>query len=368
MVKRSIWSGVVFSTLLMFSGCGGDNSYDGTGLAGGGVQSSVSTAEIFKSLQTEVFAKHADGFVSSIATLKSELSKFEATQNETNLLSLQQSFLPLAKEWQSVEATYIAGDYDSSMRDLPILIDNFNQGKRDVTELLDNSLNAGSSNLYRNDMKAIPALEYLLFGHQATATDMLKLMTEHNGTRIDAIGVTLDYLALKAQKIANFYATDTKFVGDTEKGSDVLISVMATNAIKLKDWRIGEAGGLVAKYKDKPDPKRLQYYKSRNSTEIIRTVIKTHAEVMGVQSYENYGSFGKANGAKSEIEEIEAILNQALTLTNGIDPIEDAIDTLTVNPKVEALYDEIQKLNNTYQGAIVKALDITPDIISIDGD
>ena len=143
---------------------------------------------------------------------------------------------------------------------------------------------------------------------------------------------------------------------------------MATNAIKLKDWRIGEAGGLVEKYKDKPDPKRLQYYKSKNSTEVIRTVIKTHAEVMGTQSYENYGSFGKANGAKSEMEEIETILNNALSLTNAIDPIEDAINAETINPKVEALYDEIQKLNNTYQGAIVKALNITPDIISIDGD
>jgi len=358
----------VITSIFLFSGCGGDNAYDGkTGL----IQATAANGDAFSSLQKNVFLAHADAFKASTATFKEHLGSFEVNTTKANLQQLQEDFLTLIQEWQSVEATYIVGDYDTAMQDMPLLIDSFNQGKTDITELIDRALtNSGSvqGNFYRNDMKGVPALQYLLFGEQNSTTEMLSLMQENNKTRIDAMELVIDNLNAKATKIAEFYQNDTLFVADPQKASDVLISVMATDALKLKDWRIGEPAGLTVKYRDNPDPTRLQYYRSGYSAKAIKAILQAHMEVMSTQSYDNFGSFAKENGASSAIAQVETLLNEAMKLANELDPLEEKIRATQIDSKVTDLYIKIQTLNNTYQTAVVEALNLTTGIISVDGD
>lgn len=361
---------VIVTLSLLLAGCGGDNAHDGTGLIGG--NPSASQSQALASLQTEVFQRHADTLVEGILAMRGKLDASEHDLTREDIEELHNGFLTIISEWKSVEAGYIAAEYESAMIDIPQYFDYYHTGNVDIAADIDAALNKTGeieTALFKNSSKSITALEYLLFGKNASLDELLLLMQANDKRRIQALHVVLDYLETKAAAIADFYRNDTKFTADLAEASNAMVNTLIDSAYKLKEWRIGEPAGIALKYIDDPDPSRLEYAKSRLSLEAIKAILETHREIMGEHSHANFGSFASENGAEDVVSQIRVQIDKALALLAAFDtPLEEAITTTTVDPKMEQLYASVKELQRLYYESLIQALSLTAEIIEADGD
>jgi len=361
----------ILATALLLSGCGGDNAYTGTGVIGG--ETTESQEDALASLQKNVFLNDAESLLSSITSLKTKVESFDANLTESDTTQMQSSFKTLMQAWKNVQNAYVAADYDNAMIDIPQLFDYYHTGKKlDIPADIDNTL-ASNGNiedaLFKNSSKGINALEYLIFGHTQSITELTNLMNIDNRRRVDALEVVTKNLETLSEKIADFYKTDTKFVANSQDASNAMVNVLIDSSFKLKEWRIGEPTGIALKFKDSPDPARLEYAKSRLSKEAIRAILLTHQNIMGKQSYANFGSFASDNGAGSVVTDIQIKIDDALEIVNGFNkPLEDLITTTSYDPQLDNLYAIIKELQELYFTSLIQALDLTAEIIEADGD
>jgi|GEM_PF-937806 len=365
----------LFILFLLLAGCSEDNDYDGTGLIGqvASISSSTTTVDPIVSLQSFVFTANAEALVENIQTMQKRVESIDTSLSEREILKLQVDFEAIATAWKSVEASYIVGDFESSLIDTPRYIDYFHEGKAlDVAADIDKVLNQTGDiqvALNKNSSKGINALEYLAFGYYEPLSTLKIKMKTNNLRRIEVIKAVLKNLKTQATLIFTFYKNDTKIKSDVQETSSAIVNVLADSAYKLREWRIGEAAGFVLKYKDSPNPSRLEYYYSRLSLEMIKAVIETHEEVMGEQSYGNFGSFASSNGAKAIVTKIRNQINliQA-TLDTFSTPLEGKITTTSVDPKVTEIYEMIRVLQSLYYDSLIQSLNLTAEIIEADGD
>ncbi|CAA6800585.1 MAG: Unknown protein [uncultured Sulfurovum sp.] len=362
---------VLISLILsFFTACGGgENAYDGEN----GLINTSTTADAFSSMQSNVFAKNANELTSNLSTMHSLIESFDSNLSSSEVESLQTAFVNVMTQWKSVQATYIAGDYNSSLIDTPQLIDFFNTGKNaDIAADIDQALNSSSSvqaSLLTNSSKSITALEYLVFGKQSSTAQLVTAMNTNGKRRIETIKVVVDNIQSKITAINDFYKHDTQFVSDETEALNTLVNALVDSAYKLKEQRIGEAAGLVVKYKDNPDATRLEYYKSKKSLEAMKAILTAHNEIMGEQSYENFGSFAADNGALTVVSNIRTNITTALGILEEFStPIEDAISPTAVDSKIETLYNEMVKLQENYFTSLIASLSLTAEIIEADGD
>lgn len=361
----------LLATALLLSGCGGDNAYNGTGVIGGGTTESQTNA--LASLQENVFIKNSASLLSSLTAFKTTVNSYDANLTQNDVTQMQISFKEIMQNWKSVESAYVAADYDNAMIDIPQFFDYYHTGKKlNVAADIDTAL-ASNSNiedaLYKYSSKSITALEYLLFGHTQSVSELTDLMNIDNRRRVDALDVVTKNLETLSGKIADNYKTDTKFVTNAQDASNSVVNVLIDSSFKLKEWRIGEPTGIALKFKDSPDPQRLEYAKSRLSKEAIKAILLTHQEIMGKQSYDNFGSFASENGAASIVTDIQNKLDEALKIVNSFNqPMEDLISTTSYDPQLNTLYATIKELQELYFTSLIQALDLTAEIIEADGD
>lgn len=335
---------------LLLIGCGGDNDYDGkNGLISG---SSSLGSDIFLKLKTEVFITDAKSFEKRVKDFKKELEIFENNITAQKLQNIQNDFKSLVLSWKRVEATYIAGDYNTTMIDAPLLIDHFHTGNEDIGEQLDRALRISGDLeglLFKNSSKGITALEYLVF-------------TDSNITkrRVKASIIASSHIIKYASSIREFYEKNREFTADTKRASASLINALIDSSYKLKEWRVGDGAGFTVKYKNQVDATRLEYFKSRQSLEAIKTILKTHQDAMRY-----FSIFASSNGASKEVLEIDKSLQNALTIANSYTtPLEDAVS----EDKTYELYLALQTLHNGYYLSLISALNITSKILEADGD
>ena len=370
MIKK-IASISLFATLLLLSGCGGDNAYTGSGVIGGGTSGNQSDA--FVSLNKNVFIQDSEALTASVSTLQTKVESFDQNLTEEDVAAMQNTFKSIMEKWKSVESAYVAADYDDSMIDIPQLFDFFHTGKKlDIPADLDNALASGTDMedaLFKYSSKGINALEYLLFGHTQSIAELTLLMNIDNRRRVEALAVVGKNLNELTTKISDFYNTDTKFTANEEDASNSIVNVLIDSSFKLKEWRIGEPTGIALKYKDNPDPERLEYVKSILTTEAIRAILLTHQRIMGQQSYDNFGSFASENGAASVVTQIQTKLNDAISIVNGFEkPMEELITTTSYDARLGTLYNIVKELQELYFTSLIQALDLTAEIIEADGD
>lgn len=371
MVKRLIYRGVALSTLLLFSACGGDNAYDGkTGLGGG---FSAISKDVIASLQKNVLLADAEQLVTDANGFDTTLQAFEANSTVEKLDALKDTFKTMMKSWKSVQATYIIQDYDKDLYDHPQLIDFYRTGKKlDVASDLDRALskdNAIINYMRRSSNVSITGLEYLLYGHRTSSADMILLMKEKNNRRIEAMKLVIANLKGLFEPIVEFYKTDTKFVSDVQEASNSLVNVLIDAAYRLREFRVGEPAGLVVRFKDDPNPERFEYYKSRLSTEAIKSILEAQNKIMGSQAYANFGTLAKSNGADTVVTKINELLGEAMSIVNGFDkPIEEYVTTTGYDPKIKKLYDVLSEIQELYHESLIAALSLTAKIIEADGD
>lgn len=364
--KVSVWA-----TVLLLSGCGGNNAYDGTGLIEPEI--SQSQGDALASLEENVFIKDSESLLSYVTTLKTTVESFDTNLTQSDVTQMQNTFKELMEAWKSVQNAYVAADYDNAMIDIPQLFDFYHTGKAlNIPADIDQALASSGSiedALFKNSSKSITALEYLLFGYSQSVGEMTKLMNIDKRRRVSALEVVLKNLENLSATIADFYNNDKQFTANAEDASNAMVNVLIDSSYKLKEWRIGEPSGIANKYKDDPDPQRLEYFKSLLSTEAIQSILDTHQRIMGKQSYENFGTFASQNGAGVVVNRIQEKLDEAESIVQSFNkPLEELITTTSIDPEIYTLYNTIKALQELYFESLIQALDLTAEIIEADGD
>ena len=369
MIRTIIKSSLLVASLLL-SGCGGDNAFDGTGLIGGG--STQEQGDALASIQENVLKVHANAFLEQIETLQNTINSFDTNITQSNVQTMQNSFKSMMQSWKSTEASYVVGDYDGNLKDSPQLIDFYRTGnKLDVSADIRKALNSSASlenALFKNSSRSITALEYLIFGDNTPLTEITNEMNKNNKRRVEAMKVALNSMKKHSTDIASFYQNDTRFVANSKDASNAIVNALIASAFKLKEWRIGDASGIAIKYRDRPNPNRFEYVKSRLSTEAIEAILKTHQDIMGERSYRNFGSFASENGAGEIVNALRVQISKALSLVAALKPIEDAITTSGFDPKIQQLYDTAKTIQVLYFDSLIQALELTAEIVEQDGD
>lgn len=371
MIKNILRTSIFIGISFFFSSCGvGDNAYDKTNLIGSNYTSTQTQENALSSLQKNIFVVHSKKLVSKINKIKDTISKLEVNVTSNSIDNLKDDFLYIMREWKSVEASYIAVDYDDDLIDIPQLMDFFHTGKRlNVADDIDIALSQKgniSDYMYKNSSKSIVALEYLIFGDANSSDELATLLNER---KKDALKLVVDNLLKQSSLIYDFYNQDKKFISNATDASNSMVNVLIDSSFKLKEWRVGEASGIAIKYKNNPNSSRFEYSKSKLSLDAIKTILTTHQEIMGVQSYPNFGSFASDNGALIVVTLIRSELKNALTIVNSFNvPIEDLVTSTNVDKKVENLYNSVKNLQALYYESLVSSLNLTAEIIEADGD
>lgn len=371
MVKKIITRVVLLSTLVLFIGCGEDNAHDGEN---GLISSTLSTqTDVLVSIQNNILLSNAEQLLSKTTEVEARLNSFDENLTTADVELLQTDFSEIITIWKKVEAIYVASDYNDSMRTIPINIDFFNQGKNlDVATNIDYVLTldgALQTIQVSNPSKTVTGLEYLIFSDQASITDVLALMNKNDRKRIELIKLSIERIKTNALLIQEFYSNDLKFQEDLEETLNILVNTLVQSSYNLREIRIGEAAGFIVKTKDNPDAELLEYYRSQQSLEAIKAILAAHNQIMGEESFINFGSFASSNGAEEIVNKIRANITNALAICDEFsNPLHASITDVDVDEKVERLYDEITDLQKNYFESLINALDLTADIIEADGD
>ncbi|WP_428737083.1 imelysin family protein [Sulfurimonas sp.] len=346
---------------LMLQGCGGENSYDGIhGLKSSeNVDVSAAVESIYTIVQNDANTTYNLALEVSALTddANSSLDNFEALQTKTQELILA---------YKRVEALYVAEKLQSSMTDIPAYVETFSAGDIDRKEPILNELaNILDSNnttaiedaLYKNAYKSLTGLIYTLYGDQESSTEIFAKMDTR---RMEAMKIMIENIATQLLIIQDFYENNTTFLEDDDNAITILLNRLAISSNRLKEWRLGDPGGLTQKYKNDPDSTRFEYYASLSSLEAIKAIIQTHQDVLNNGLYE----IATLGSATSEADAIQEQIEYLLTLCESFSqPIESDLD----DEKIAQLYNGAYVLQNDYT-ALINALNFKQDIIEADGD
>lgn len=368
---RKLAKSTLLGLALFFGGCGGDNAYDGKNLVGG--DPSSSQGNVLASIQTNILLSNASTLVVKLNVVKNTLNSFDQNLSNAEVQSLQSDFVSIIENWKKVEAIYVASEYDSTLRTMPINMDFFNKGKNfDVATNIDYVLGLSGSLQtvqVKKTTKTVTGLEYLLFANQASTEEMKALINGDNQKRLEIMKLAVANVYDNALLIETFYKEDAKFISNVEDTLNILVNTLVQSTFDLRELRIGEAAGFIFKTKDDPKAERLEYFRSKKSLEAIRAILEAHKQIMGVQAFENLGSFASSNGGVTVVKNIQTNLDNALSIVNEFTkPIQEGITPLAVDAKIKRLYDEITDLQKNYFESLINALELTPDIIEADGD
>ena len=364
-MKQLLHVGITWVLALMLGGCLDDNSYDGKNGLIGAVQKG--TTEYFISLQKRLYILQS----SEAQEAASAMVDAADIDDEEKLLEAQNRFKVLASSIKAIEATYIAGDLNSSLIDTLRLMDIFHEGNEDITLQLEavasNESNVSTANLlYKNSLKSINALEYMLFKY---GEDNNKTASEYAlmPRRAEIVKTIANALNAHVKSIANFYATTDLFGGEEEVIVDALINRLIDSAYKLKEWRIGEPAGFTNKYKNDPDALRLEYHYSGYSYNAMVAIVKAYEALLSTsKGYENFGSYLLDRGA--DMGDIQKSMQDIITLLASL---EDSNEVEGV--ELEELYTRVATLYDIFYNTLPSILaqngaEIDIAIIEADGD
>lgn len=352
----------LLSLLLTFGfvGCGDDNSYDGVnGLltSGGANQSDINTS-ILKIYQDVILADVNASYRKSLTLIQS-VKDLNETNSSATLLSAQVVFKELALSYKRVESAYLAGRESNDMRDIAdFYLEQFIFNSKGDTLFTDlDKIFNGIGSLYKNSHKGITALEYTLFDRNVSDSDMLVKM---NIIRRESAITIAQTISLNLKKVQEYYLTKSTFLKDNDKAISLVLNQLVDNAYKLKEKRIGDAGGFTLKFKDNPDATRLEYYKSVNSLASIKEILLTHKSIM----QNGLSDIAALGNASSEAEAILSKIDEALAICNSYS---GSLESNIASAKTRELFDAAAYLQNNYT-ALINGLNFEQDLLEADGD
>lgn len=345
-------------TVLVFAGCNSQNSYDGKN---GLISSSSASQKALENLYITVFQKDANSSLNAVELLVASLKDLNETQSSTNLQTAQQRYKDFVLTHKEIEAVFLADSFNESYLDTLGYMDYFHSGKNtDMVSELDTIFDTNttlSNALYKNSNKSITSLEYTLFGEDENTT---LLLSKLSARRAEAALIMGKRIATYTESIYQFYMNDTAYFIDSEESLSELINQLIDSAYKLKEWRIGEAAGLLSSNSGVINYKELEYYKSGFSLDAIEQILLTHQRVM------QFGltQIATLSGAQSEAEAIEQTLSDAIITCRSFDK---ALKDSLSDEKVTQLYESVNLLQQEYS-ALISSMNYTQKILEADGD
>lgn len=346
---------------LMLQGCGGENAYDGVH----GLKSSGS-ADVGAALESIYTLVQNDANVTYNLALEVSALADDANNSLADLEALQDKTQELILAYKRVEAAYVAEKLQSSMTDIPVYVEAFSAGdidrKTPILNELATILNRSNATpienaLYKNAYKSITGLVYALYGDQENSAEIFAKM---DARRVAAVKIMIENIADQLLIIRDFYENNGSFLADDESSVTILLNQLAISSNRLKEWRLGDPGGLTQKYLNDADALRFEYYASQSSLEAIKAIVQTHKDILDSGLYE----IATLGGATSEADTIAEHIDALLTLCESFS---SPIETDAQDAKIAQLYNGAYVLQNDYT-ALINALHFKQDIIEADGD
>ena len=247
----------------------------------------------------------------------------------------------------------ILGDINEDFIDTPRYIDIFHNGNEDIREQLDRAIKSKDEIrvvLFKNSLKSINALEYMLFSKDI------------KNIRENKITITiLDRIISHLNDIKDEYILQkAKFLSDLKKANAVTINAIIQNTYKLKEWRVGDIAGFTKKYEDNPDNKRAEYFLSKNSSNAIEAVLNTYKNILDNKEFTDYGDYLIRLTDGKEMKRLRESLNKSLELVKQIknDDFSNA----------KELYENINTIYVVLFVEMLEELSINAKILDADGD
>ena len=302
--------------------------------------------EILNTLYEKVIIKDVNRALVDIKSLKDAVLKKDIKKSKEN-------FSKLVNSWKSVETFYILGDINEDFIDTPRYIDIFHNGNEDITKQLDRAIKSKDEIkivLFKNSLKSINALEYMLFSKD------IKNTRENKITLAILNRITNHINDIKDEYIAQ----KQNFLKDLKKANALTINAIIQNTYKLKEWRVGDVIGLTKKYEDNPDNKRAEYFMSKNSANAIEAVLNTYKNVLDNEAYSDYGDYLISLTDGKEMKKLRESLNKSLHLVKEIknDDFSNA----------KELYENINTIHVVLFVEMLEELSINAKILDADGD
>lgn len=291
--------------------------------------------------------------LNDVERTQKSLDAIKVAVKEKNIANSKKGFEELVKSWKSVESFYILGDLNEDFIDTPRLIDIYHNGNEDITKQLDRAIKSTDElriALFKNSLKSINALEYILYSKDikqervnSIALEIVKRMSMHVND------IKNEYLAQK-----------NDFTKNLKKANAIVINAIIQNSYKLKEWRIGDVIGLSKKYEGSFDNRRAEYYRSKNSALAIEAVLHTYEDVLDNPEYNEFGDYLIKLTDGKQMKELRASLKKAIKLVKEIknDDFKDA----------KELFNEVNKIHVILFVEMVEDLSINAKILDADGD
>jgi len=309
-------------------------------------QINSSDKEILENLYNEVILINSKKALNDVEILSKKID--EKNSNEIKL-----AFKELIKSWKSIEAFYLLGEIDEDYIDIPRLIDIFHNGNEDIKKQLDLALNSKDdvkTVLFKNSLKSINALEYIIF------TKDLK------DERANLFAKTIANRIQNHLKDINDSYIEKKddFLSNIKKANSIVINSLIQNSYKLLEWRVGDVSGLTKKYENKADNKRGEYYISKSSVLAIESILKTYKNILNNPNFKDYGDYLFSMTDGKEMKKLLISLDKSLKIVSSIknDNLENQ----------KELYKEINKIHVILFVDMIEDLQINAKILDADGD
>jgi len=285
----------------------------------------------------------------SVLDVQNSIDKAKVLQKDLN----EENFTNFLKSWKKVEALYFAGDLDEDFLDTPRYIDVFNNLKEDLSSQMKRVIESNDEvkkALFKNSYKTINALEYVLFNDKEVSNREKEL----------SIAI-LDSIISHLEDINSVYKAYLEKPNKDEKYEIALvINGLIASSYRLKEWRIGNASGNSAKFKNDAKNERAEYFLSQNSFAAIEAILEAHNEIVKKHKYYDFASYALDKGAAIEL----------LVVIDKINEMQNELKTLPKDDftKANKLFTLASELHNAYYVSLIQQLSITGKILDADGD
>lgn len=269
-------------------------------------------------------------------------------------------FRELVIAWKRVEATYVAGSLNADFLDHPRYVDYFHQGNESIHELAERAIRGDqpmATELFKNSTKSINALEFFLYRVPSNEAETLRQL---EGARLSVM-----HIQSWLEEVDDFYRADQRFLAEGEESLNKLVNSLIASSYRLKNWRVGEAGGFIKKYEGKPSGKRLEYTLSALSLDAIQAILEVHRQIIKNTSGDDLLGYGKGRGVGTEMEFTLAKIDNAIEAAAAIEkPLADQVE----NASFQRLYSSLEAMHNAYYFMLIDSLGLNSQIVDADGD
>lgn len=328
---------IIFSLSILFSSCDDDKKDD--------VIANFDQTEMLSNLSQEVFIPNYTALYTAISQLENEWQAFKMDKNTATLNGLKTAFESAYRKFQLVNYAEFGPAANVSLRN------NANTFPTDTSTIQSNIKNGNYTinTLSSYSVKGFPAMDYLLFSNNETAT--INLFGNSNRERyMDAL---IADLKTSCETVLNDWKTNYGNTFSTKTGSDigssVGILVNAWNQHYERNFRDGKIGIPVGvRSIGVPLPEKCEAFYSGISSQLaVDNLIAMEKMYLGIgQDGNNRTSFDDYLIAIDAAELDNDIKNQFTVAKTKLQELGSPLSDEIKNnqPKVEAAYQELQKL------------------------